>query len=141
MLMPPRDLFDLNPVYESSFYWTYCEFFQLNPILEIIPTSMIEDAEVSVNGQDDEEDDDDDRTIAPLTRSDFYHDTDSEEGEFEREDLDSDSESDDDDELMEGIMKSQEDISEEEYNRCMQQVLDLLNSQGQGTREDPIDLT
>jgi len=94
---------------------------------------MIEDSEVSVNGQDDEEDDDDDITIAPLTRGDFYHDTDNEDGEFEREELDSDSDSDSD--------EPQDDISEEYYNVCMQQVLDLLNRQGRGTRDDPIDLT
>lgn len=40
--MPPKDLFDANPVYTNTFFASYCDFLVSHPIMGIEPLQMIE---------------------------------------------------------------------------------------------------
>ena len=66
-VMPPHDLFYVNPVYQQGFFEAYCEFFVNHPELDIYPTYLVEESEllegevddgvVVVDDDDDESDD------------------------------------------------------------------------------------
>ena len=43
--MPPRDIWDPNPVYQSQFFYNYCEFLFENVELEIVPSVLIDESE------------------------------------------------------------------------------------------------
>jgi hypothetical protein len=66
--MPPRDIWDVNPVYQTDFYFSYCEWLASETRLGIYPLALVEESEVFVDASeyeyesiaDSESDDEDD---------------------------------------------------------------------------------
>lgn len=57
--MPPRDLWDINAIYQQGFFQSYCEFLASNGQLEVYPTYLMTDpeAEIMADGSDEDEED------------------------------------------------------------------------------------
>jgi hypothetical protein len=53
--MPPRDIWDVNPVYQTDFYFSYCEWLASETRLGIYPLALVEESEVFVDAIGDEE--------------------------------------------------------------------------------------
>lgn len=127
--MPPRDIFDINPVYSRRFYWPYCEFINNHSDqIGFYPAQLLDESEVWVDDTEEVDDMDIDRnesneeedihtsmqvaevwdSLSPEVRR--YYEALFNLGGFEREEIASTDESSDDDE-------------------------------DEGTRDNPIDLT
>lgn len=93
--MPPRDIWDINPVYERVYWQSYCEFLASNShILGFIPSVLVEESEeVSDDEEQDGMDVQEDEYFDEISRI-------NEDG-FEVEELsDSSSDEDDDDDVI-----------------------------------------
>lgn len=118
--MPPRDLFDLNPIYERVFYWNYCEFISAHSHeLGFYPRQMVEESEIAEEEEEEEEEAEviNDRTLWDIEE--FFED-------LARQ--------------YPGAVRNEEDGFEvEELSDDDMSVIDL--TLGDGTVDDPIDLT
>jgi hypothetical protein len=135
-VMPPRDLYDINPVYSYAFFSAYCDLLVGHPILEIDPLQLIEvsmltEGEFREIFQMDED---------PDTEVEELHDG-------STDDDDSDSDDDMSDGEAEWVIQNQEWVNHNTYGgslymdvmRAMGWSLD--NYPGAGTQDDPIDMT
>jgi hypothetical protein len=133
--MPPRDLYDINPVYNNIFFTAYCDFLVGHPILEVDPLQQIE--------------------VSMLTEEEFeelFVMDDDESLETEMEEIhdgttDYDSDSDMSDSEREWVHQNQEWVNHNTYGG--QVYMDVMiamgwypnNFPGVGTVDDPIDMT
>lgn len=116
--MPPRDLWDSNPVHQPSFYFTYCEWLAENPVLGILPSVLVDEGEVVTDDEEEEFDDEEDDG--------WYSSGD----DYEQEEVDDEEEEEDGDE--EG------DDPFEELWRWLEAI---DRRYAQGSASNPIDLT
>ena len=124
--MAPRDMWDSNPVFSNGFYYSYLENIVVNGIGYSDPypvyTSLVDREWVDTDGDENPADDDN-----------ASFDTEA----YMLEDSDTDSETDDsDDDTIDPY-----DVSQADYDRYMQQVLDLIVRHRPGSMLNPIDLT
>lgn len=121
--MPPRDLYDVNPIYEQVFFQSYCEFLAGYPELEIYPTYLMTDPDAELDPL--YSDSDDEKDVIPVG---YIADT---EDDFEHESIpDSDSEMDIDD-----------DVGPTALMRLYDDICHAIGEPRLGSRHLPIDLT
>lgn len=115
--MPPRDIFDSNPVYSRRFFWPYCEFIDRNSaVLGFIPSQLYNESEMWSDEREEVEEEE-------------YEEDGLSASGFEQEDISSDT-SDSSSSSSEEVLM---DLTEEPYV--------IVQYIGSGQPDDPIDLT
>lgn len=135
--MPPRDLFDINPVYANAFFSAYCDLLVGHPILEIDPLQLIEVSMLTAE------------EFGLIFEMDEEMDIETEVEEIHDGSTDEDSDSDSDMSVgeREWVIQNQEWVDGNTYGG--QLYMDVMtamgwypnNFPGTGTVEDPIDMT
>lgn len=134
-VMPPRDLFDINPVYANAFFAAYCDLLVGHPILEIDPLQLIEVSMLTAE------------EFGLIFQMDEDIETEVEEIHDGSTDEDSDSESDMSEGEMDWVLQNQHRGGVNTYGG--QLYMDVMtamgwfpnNFPGTGTVDDPIDMT
>lgn len=117
-VMPPRDVWDCNAIFQPDFYWSYCELmYRHRNLLGFYPSNLIDEAEWSEDSDEDSDESESDNSYEESNSS-----------------MSTEVESIPDDEDSEDGMS----IDTDDYNDFMD-IIHLIS--GSGDESDPFDLT